>query len=81
MAIEELWLLIQGNKLKDIVAVATSYQSKVLARQFGVNAVDLNDVNYIDLAFDGADEVWFPVISYFWILFGKNLGFGGGCCV
>jgi ribose 5-phosphate isomerase len=57
MAIEELGLLIQGHKLKDIVAVATSYQSKVLARQFGVKSVDLNDVNHIDLAFDGADEV------------------------
>jgi ribose 5-phosphate isomerase len=57
MAIEELGLLIQANKLKDIVAVATSYQSKVLARQFGVKAVDLNDVNHIDVAFDGADEV------------------------
>lgn len=57
MAIEELGLLIKANKLKDIVGVATSYQSKVLARQFGVKTVDLNDVNHIDLAFDGADEV------------------------
>ncbi|XP_024356503.1 uncharacterized protein [Physcomitrium patens] len=57
MAIEELGNLIQANKLKDIVGVATSYQSKVLARQFGVKTVDLNDVNHIDIAFDGADEV------------------------
>ena len=59
MAIEELGNLIKANKLKDIVGVATSYQSKVLARQFGVKTVDLNDVNHIDIAFDGADEVSF----------------------
>jgi hypothetical protein len=59
MAIEELGSLIKANKLKDIVGVATSYQSKVLARQFGVKTVDLNDVNHIDIAFDGADEVGF----------------------
>lgn len=64
MAIEELGALIKANKLKDIVGVATSYQSKVLARQFGIQTVDLNDVNHIDLAFDGADEVQFsPILS------------------
>lgn len=57
MAIEELGNLIKANKLKDIVGVATSYQSKVLARQFGVKTIDLNDVNHIDICFDGADEV------------------------
>lgn len=57
MAIEELGKLISQNKLKDVVGVATSYQSRVLARQFGVKTVDLNDVNRIDIAFDGADEV------------------------
>lgn len=61
MAIEELGALIKANKLKDIVGVATSYQSKVLARQFGVKTVDLNDVNHIDLAFDGADEVQYAL--------------------
>jgi hypothetical protein len=57
MAIEELGKLISQNKVKDVVGVATSYQSRVLARQFGVKTVDLNDVNHIDVAFDGADEV------------------------
>lgn len=57
LAIEELGKLIQQGKLKDIVGVGMSYQSKVLARQFGVKTTDLNDVNTIDLAFDGADEV------------------------
>ncbi|CAM6122739.1 unnamed protein product [Calypogeia fissa] len=57
MAIEELGKRIQAGKLKDVVAVGTSYQARVLARQFGVKTVDLNDVNHIDIAFDGADEV------------------------
>ncbi|KAL3698206.1 hypothetical protein R1sor_012282 [Riccia sorocarpa] len=57
MAIEELGKLIGAGKVKDIQAVATSYQARVLARQFGVKTVDLNDVNVIDIAFDGADEV------------------------
>lgn len=57
LAIEELGKLIQQGKLKDIVGVGMSYQSRVLARQFGVKTTDLNDVNTIDLAFDGADEV------------------------
>ena len=74
MAIEELGSLIKANKLKDIVGVATSYQSKVLARQFGVKTVDLNDVNHIDIAFDGADEVSFSTTLSSGYL-SKNLGF------
>lgn len=57
LAIEEIGKLIQKGKLKDITGVGVSYQSRVLARQFGVKTADLNDVNTIDLAFDGADEV------------------------
>ncbi|ERM98102.1 hypothetical protein AMTR_s00095p00013730 [Amborella trichopoda] len=57
LAIEELGKIIAQGKLKDVTAVGANYQSRVLARQFGVKTVDLNDVNYIDIAFDGADEV------------------------
>uniref|UniRef100_A0A0D6QX18 ribose-5-phosphate isomerase n=1 Tax=Araucaria cunninghamii TaxID=56994 RepID=A0A0D6QX18_ARACU len=57
MAIEELGKLVQQGKLKDVIGVGTNYQSRILARQFGVKTVDLNDVNRIDIAFDGADEV------------------------
>eukprot|EP00252_Welwitschia_mirabilis_P018392 TRINITY_DN40890_c0_g1_i1.p1 TRINITY_DN40890_c0_g1~~TRINITY_DN40890_c0_g1_i1.p1 ORF type:complete len:305 (-),score=67.22 TRINITY_DN40890_c0_g1_i1:480-1394(-) len=57
MAIEELGKLIQSGKLKDVVGVGITYQARVLARQFGVKTVDLNDVNYIDIALDGTDEV------------------------
>lgn len=55
--IEELGILLSQNKLKDVECVATSYQSRVLSRQFGVKTLDLNDVSHIDIAFDGADEV------------------------
>ncbi|KAF8364555.1 hypothetical protein HHK36_033476 [Tetracentron sinense] len=68
LAIEELGKLIRQGKLKDVVAVGANYQSRVLARQFGVKTVDLNDVNNIDIAFDGVDEVDFN----------KNLLKGGG---
>ncbi|KAG9454897.1 hypothetical protein H6P81_007801 [Aristolochia fimbriata] len=57
VATEELGKLIKQRKLKDVVAVGANYQSRVLARQFGVKTVDLNDVNQIDIAFDGVDEV------------------------
>jgi len=57
LAIEELGKLVQQGKLKDVLGVGTSYQSRILARQFGVKTVDLNDVIHIDIAFDGADEV------------------------
>ncbi|KAF5181101.1 Ribose-5-phosphate isomerase a [Thalictrum thalictroides] len=68
LAIEELGRLIKQGKLKDVVAVGANYQSRVLARQFGVKTVDLNDINVIDIAFDGVDEVDFN----------KNLLKGGG---
>ncbi|XP_058078493.1 uncharacterized protein LOC131226783 [Magnolia sinica] len=57
LAIEELGKLIKQGKLKDVVGVGANYQSRVLARQFGVKTVDLNDINHIDIAFDGVDEV------------------------
>ncbi|KAF9595021.1 hypothetical protein IFM89_036039 [Coptis chinensis] len=68
LATEELGRLIKKGKLKDVVAVGANYQSRVLARQYGVKTVDLNDVNSIDIAFDGVDEVDFK----------KNLLKGGG---
>ncbi|KAL5720162.1 hypothetical protein ACHQM5_012855 [Ranunculus cassubicifolius] len=68
LAIEELGILIKQGKLKDIVAVGANYQSKVLARQFGVKTVDLNDITGIDIAFDGVDEIDFD----------KNMLKGGG---
>ncbi|KAK9124834.1 hypothetical protein Scep_013680 [Stephania cephalantha] len=68
IAIQELGTLITRGKLKNVVAVGANYQSRVLARQYGVKTVDFNDINNIDIVFDGADEVDFN----------KNLLKGGG---
>jgi len=40
----------------DIKAVVTSRRSGLLAAQLGITITDLNDVEYIDITIDGADE-------------------------
>ncbi|XP_050242374.1 uncharacterized protein LOC126691368 [Quercus robur] len=66
LVIEELGKLIGEGKpfqmffrLKDIVAVGANYHSRLLAKQFGLRMVDLNDVDNIDIVFDVVDEVDF----------------------
>jgi ribose 5-phosphate isomerase A len=41
----------------DVQGVATSYASRDLAREVGVSLVDLDEVERIDVAIDGADQV------------------------
>ncbi|MFC6786950.1 ribose-5-phosphate isomerase RpiA [Halobaculum halobium] len=41
----------------DIEGVATSYQSRALAREVGVPLLSLSDVARVDVAIDGADQV------------------------
>jgi ribose 5-phosphate isomerase A len=41
----------------DVVGVATSFQSRELARDVGVPLEDLPDVDGVDVAIDGADQV------------------------
>jgi len=41
----------------DIEGVATSYQSRALAKEVGVPLLSLSDVARVDLAIDGADQV------------------------
>ncbi len=48
---------IRSGKLKNISAVATSFQSEVLALELDIPLMDLASVSQIDLAIDGADEV------------------------
>ncbi len=48
---------IRSGKLKNIVGVATSFQSEVLALELDIPLIDLASVSQIDLAIDGADEV------------------------
>lgn len=57
LAIEELGKLLNSGKLKNVDLVVTSFQARVIARQNKIRTVDLNDVNHIDIAIDGADEV------------------------
>src|SRR5262249_36877933 len=48
---------LKSGELRDIRAVPTSFQSLMLARQLGIPLIDLDQVDRIDLAIDGADEV------------------------
>ena len=41
----------------DLTCVATSVQSENLARECGINVVDIDEVDHIDVTVDGADEV------------------------
>lgn len=47
-------LVKEGYKLK---AVATSKQTAEIAVQNGIDILDINDVDHIDLAIDGVDEI------------------------
>jgi ribose 5-phosphate isomerase A len=46
-----------GARKLDIRGVATSEATATLAREVGIEVVDLNDARWIDLTVDGADEV------------------------
>ena len=48
---------LKSGELRDIRAVPTSYQSMILARELGIRLVDLDEIERIDVAIDGADEV------------------------
>ena len=41
----------------NVTGVCTSNKSEFLAKQYNINVVDINDITYIDLAIDGADEI------------------------
>lgn len=48
---------LKSCELKDIVGIPTSFQSEVLAKEYGVPLTTLDAVDHIDIAIDGADEV------------------------
>ena len=68
--IEEVGKRWQAGDLRDLQGVPTSFQSAQLAQQYGIPQITLNEIDHIDLAVDGADEVD-PA---------KNLIKGGGAC-
>ncbi|MFQ3616330.1 MAG: ribose-5-phosphate isomerase RpiA [Cyanobacteriota bacterium] len=56
-AIEHLGDRLKSGDLKDIKGIPTSFQASVLAKKYGIPLVTLDDVEKIDIAIDGADEV------------------------
>jgi len=70
LMIEALGRRWQSGGITDIVGVPTSFQSAALAQAYGIPQITLNEIDHIDLAVDGADEVD-PQ---------RNLIKGGGAC-
>lgn len=56
-AIQAIGERLQSGSLKDIKGIPTSFQAIVLARKYGIPLVGLDEVDAIDVAIDGADEV------------------------
>ncbi|MFN5864760.1 MAG: ribose-5-phosphate isomerase RpiA, partial [Pseudanabaena sp.] len=56
-AIEELGRRISAGELTDIVGIPTSFQASVLGKKYGIPIRSLDDVDRVDVAIDGADEV------------------------
>ena len=56
-AIEELGRRIATGELTDIVGIPTSFQASVLGKKYGIPIRSLDDVDRVDVAIDGADEV------------------------
>jgi ribose 5-phosphate isomerase A len=56
-AIQYLGERLQSGEIQNIKGIPTSFQAIVLARQYGIPLVGLDEVDHIDIAIDGADEV------------------------
>lgn len=56
-AIQYIGERIKSGEIKDIKGVPTSFQARVLAKQYGIPLTTLDEVDRIDIAIDGADEV------------------------
>lgn len=56
-SIQYLGESLKSGHLKDIRGIPTSYQAAALARLYGIPLTTLDDVDHIDIAIDGADEV------------------------
>ncbi len=56
-AIQALGDRLKSGDLKDIKGVPTSFQAIVLARHNNIPLVTLDEIDHIDVAIDGADEV------------------------
>ncbi|MEP0915697.1 ribose-5-phosphate isomerase RpiA [Leptolyngbya sp. DQ-M1] len=56
-AIQAIGERLQAGDLQNVKGVPTSFQAIVLARQFGIPLTTLDEIEKIDIAIDGADEV------------------------
>ena len=56
-AIQFIGERIQSGELTDVKGIPTSFQSEVLSKKYGVPLTTLDEVDRIDVAVDGADEV------------------------
>jgi len=56
-AIQFLGDRLASGDLKNIKGVPTSFQASVLAKKYGIPLTTLDEVDKIDIAIDGADEV------------------------
>ncbi len=56
-AIQFLGERLQSGELKDIKGIPTSFQASVLAKQYGIPLTSLDEIDRMDVAIDGADEV------------------------
>lgn len=57
MFVEELAKKVKAGQLSRLTCVATSEKVSQLAQSLGLNVVDLNDVDSLDITVDGADEI------------------------
>ncbi|MGC9524394.1 MAG: ribose-5-phosphate isomerase RpiA [Limnospira sp.] len=56
-AIQFLGERLKSGDLKDIKGVPTSFQASVLAKEYGIPLTSLDEIDRMDVAIDGADEV------------------------
>jgi len=56
-AIQFLGDRLKSGELKEIKGVPTSFQASVLAKQYGIPLTTLDEIDHLDIAIDGADEV------------------------
>ncbi|MBK4728908.1 ribose-5-phosphate isomerase RpiA [Oxynema sp. CENA135] len=56
-AIQYIGERLKSGDLKDIQGIPTSFQATVLAKEYGIPLTTLDEVDRIDVAIDGADEV------------------------
>lgn len=56
-AIQFIGERLQSGELQNIKGIPTSFQARVLAKQYGIPLTTLDEVDQIHIAIDGADEV------------------------